>query len=1130
MSVGGGSGTIRPLAASHEHIQMDRSESLGTESVGSSVGSQTMGRSVSGEGGEGLGVAGGSSGGKKKGWRKKGKSKAKDRGSPMHVDTGKGKEEFGLGKKGKGITRTLEVETIQSPVFGSPQIGRFTSFFRKKSGGGGGGGGGSKEDVSGGKPIGGSGDFPREPEKEFAIPSSPATPTTPNLGSPFPTASTPTPVPLSTSSPTIPIARSTPSIKDFEIIKPISKGAFGSVYLAKKRTTGDYFAIKVLKKADMVAKNQVMNIKAERMILTQLDSPFVVKLYFSFQSRDNLYLVMEYLNGGDCAALVKAMGQLDEKWAKQYVAEVCLGLEFLHSRGIVHRDLKPDNMLIDVNGHVKLTDFGLSRVGFLGRRARDAALNPTNGSFERLNGGGTAVVTGTGGGPGAVTSSAPPGVTISTHRTDSPATGGNSAGSTPTTPSGGMFNFSPSTSLGVTGIAPSPFKLPEPSHPISSINIPPPGFGNTISAPHTPSSPFFRTHSRRSSVASVGSTGSVEGIAGTPPLFGGVGRLERVEGSREGKAFVGTPDYLAPESILGLGQGTSVDWWAVGVILYEFLYGFPPFHADTPSQVFENILCRRIDWVEDEVEVSPEARDLMERLMCPDIDSRLGSRGAAEVKAHPWFADVDWDSVYREEASFVPKVAAPDDTTYFDDRGAGGKRLEDAEIDGGAGGAGAGGRASRGEDGEGGDDGGMISPGPGSPESARKEGVQKGDDGNGGQAAPDFGDFVYKNLPLLEKANNDLVKKLRSDLGQDGVRARHRSLPAGAMAATAAAFRSMSISGPSGVEAAVAAASSAPSMHAGGLSVPKGRHLSLVGSLPPVVPMQVETAPASPVMEGPPLSALDILKSKRGFIDVLHARRNSMPSRLRAGIPGGPVEAGAPGAATIPEQPSQADLPPVGVVPPEGGQGEVQPLATIAQKPPVSPVTAPTPQAGMVLAALGRPMDVLIADDNPVSCKILEKMLTMLSCRCVMVRNGAEAIRCALGDVKFDVIFMDIRMPIVDGETAARMIKSTKNVNQTTPIVAITAYEQTFQLSQQFDDTMSKPITKDMVLKILMAVAGQQQQQAQMAIGGGGEGGGSGTPPGHISVQGIPRGVRDRMTALEKKGFGDSITNVACVE
>ena len=145
--------------------------------------------------------------------------------------------------------------------------------------------------------------------------------------------------PLSPRIPSLMPSRSTPtSIKDFEIIKPISKGAFGSVFLAKKRVTGDYYAIKVLKKADMIAKNQITNVKAERMILmNQAESPFVAKLYFTFQSKENLYLVMEYLNGGDCAALIKTLGELPEEWTRQYMAEVVLGLEYLHERGIVHR-------------------------------------------------------------------------------------------------------------------------------------------------------------------------------------------------------------------------------------------------------------------------------------------------------------------------------------------------------------------------------------------------------------------------------------------------------------------------------------------------------------------------------------------------------------------------------------------------------------------------------------------------------------------------------------------------------------------------------------------------------------------------------------------------------------------------
>jgi serine/threonine-protein kinase RIM15 len=136
----------------------------------------------------------------------------------------------------------------------------------------------------------------------------------------------------------LPGARTQPSIKDFQIIKPISRGAFGSVYLAKKVATGDYYAIKALKKSDMIAKNQITNVKAERTILmNQATSPYVVRLFFSFQSKDYLYLVMEYLNGGDCSTLVKTLGSLPVDWARNYIGELVLGLEYLHARNVAHR-------------------------------------------------------------------------------------------------------------------------------------------------------------------------------------------------------------------------------------------------------------------------------------------------------------------------------------------------------------------------------------------------------------------------------------------------------------------------------------------------------------------------------------------------------------------------------------------------------------------------------------------------------------------------------------------------------------------------------------------------------------------------------------------------------------------------
>ncbi|GMG07840.1 unnamed protein product [[Candida] boidinii] len=133
--------------------------------------------------------------------------------------------------------------------------------------------------------------------------------------------------------PTAPFKPSAPSIKDYEIIKPISKGAFGSVFLAKRKLTGEYFAIKVLKKADMIAKNQVTNVKAERAIMmAQADSPYVAQLFATFQSSNYLYLVMEYLNGGDCATLVKNMGYLPDVWAKRYISEVIVGVDDLHKK------------------------------------------------------------------------------------------------------------------------------------------------------------------------------------------------------------------------------------------------------------------------------------------------------------------------------------------------------------------------------------------------------------------------------------------------------------------------------------------------------------------------------------------------------------------------------------------------------------------------------------------------------------------------------------------------------------------------------------------------------------------------------------------------------------------------------
>ncbi|XP_005932157.1 serine/threonine-protein kinase greatwall isoform X1 [Haplochromis burtoni] len=153
-----------------------------------------------------------------------------------------------------------------------------------------------------------------------------------------------------------------PSINDFVVLKPISRGAFGKVYLARKNCNARLYAIKVMKKADMVDKNMTNQLKAERDALALSKSPFVVHLFYSLQTATKIYLVMEYLIGGDVKSLLHIYGYFDQDMAVKYISEVALALDYLHRHGIIHRDLKPDNMLISNEGHIKLTDFGLSKV------------------------------------------------------------------------------------------------------------------------------------------------------------------------------------------------------------------------------------------------------------------------------------------------------------------------------------------------------------------------------------------------------------------------------------------------------------------------------------------------------------------------------------------------------------------------------------------------------------------------------------------------------------------------------------------------------------------------------------------------------------------------------------------------
>ena len=142
----------------------------------------------------------------------------------------------------------------------------------------------------------------------------------------------------------------------------IGKGAFGEVRVCREIKTGEIVAIKKMRKEDMFQKNQIMHVRTEKEILTTARSPWVVNLRYSFQDDYFLYLVMDFLPAGDFMSLLMKKDILTEEEAKFYTAEMILAVEDVHKMNIIHRDLKPDNILIDKNGHVQLSDFGLSKL------------------------------------------------------------------------------------------------------------------------------------------------------------------------------------------------------------------------------------------------------------------------------------------------------------------------------------------------------------------------------------------------------------------------------------------------------------------------------------------------------------------------------------------------------------------------------------------------------------------------------------------------------------------------------------------------------------------------------------------------------------------------------------------------
>ncbi|KAM7280524.1 hypothetical protein ACFE04_007658 [Oxalis oulophora] len=329
-------------------------------------------------------------------------------------------------------------------------------------------------------------------------------------------------------------------IDDFEQLTVIGKGAFGEVRLCRAKSSGDIYAMKKLKKSEMLSRGQVEHVRSERNLLAEVDSRCIVKLFYSFQDSDCLYLIMEYLPGGDIMTLLMREDILSEDVARFYIAESILAISSIHQHNYVHRDIKPDNLILDRNGHLKLSDFGLCK--------------PLDDKY-------------------------------------------------------------------------------------SAILL------------------------EEDEITSQESTSEPEGSWMMPKE-----KIQQWKRNRRQLAYstVGTLDYMAPEVLLKKGYGIECDWWSLGAIMYEMLVGYPPFCSDDPR-----ITCRKIINYKtclkfpDEPKISDEAKNLICNLLC-DVESRLGTRGVDELKAHPWFRDVQWEKLYEMEAAYKPTVTGDLDTQNFE--------------------------------------------------------------------------------------------------------------------------------------------------------------------------------------------------------------------------------------------------------------------------------------------------------------------------------------------------------------------------------------------------------------------------------------------------------------------------------
>ncbi|XP_063901409.1 cAMP-dependent protein kinase catalytic subunit 1-like, partial [Zophobas morio] len=290
------------------------------------------------------------------------------------------------------------------------------------------------------------------------------------------------------------------TLNDFEVFRTLGTGSFGRVVLCQHKETNKYFALKIIRKEVVIQLKQVEHTANEINLLRCIQHPFLVSIQYFFQDNSSLYLCLDFINGGEMFTHIHKNKYFSHSIARFFAAEIVLALEYLHNLDIIYRDLKPENLLIDSQGHVRVTDFGFAK------RVKDKTWT-----------------------------------------------------------------------------------------------------------------------------------------------------------------LCGTPEYLAPEIILSKGYTRSVDWWAVGVLIYEMRSGHAPFYDPNQMEMYRKIVDGSLSFP---VHFLAEEKSIIQGFLTCDLTRRLGSMkgGAEQIKEHPYFKEMNFKALLNNKirSPYIPQVSGEDDDSHFD--------------------------------------------------------------------------------------------------------------------------------------------------------------------------------------------------------------------------------------------------------------------------------------------------------------------------------------------------------------------------------------------------------------------------------------------------------------------------------